>query len=101
MAPAPAFTLVMVNAMVRDGKEPVAPANLADLEAVTAVSFGHRRKMLRQSLKDLTHDAEAMIREADLDPTERPEQLSVTEFARLARAWERRRVESAMLHMRE
>jgi 16S rRNA (adenine1518-N6/adenine1519-N6)-dimethyltransferase len=82
-------------------EEPVAPANLADLEAVTAVSFGHRRKMLRQSLKDLAHDAEAMIREAGLDPTQRPEQLAVTEFASLARAWERRRVETAMLHMRE
>ena len=82
-------------------EEPVAPANLADLEAVTAVSFGHRRKMLRQSLKDLTHDAEAMIREAGLDPTQRPEQLSVAEFASLARVWERRRVETAMLHMRE
>ena len=81
--------------------EPVAPANLADLEAVTAVSFGHRRKMLRQSLKDLTQDSEGMIREAGLQPTERPERLSVEEFARLARAWERRRVESAMLHMRE
>ncbi|MGA7712436.1 MAG: 16S rRNA (adenine(1518)-N(6)/adenine(1519)-N(6))-dimethyltransferase RsmA [Rhizomicrobium sp.] len=81
--------------------EPVAPANRADLEAVTAVSFGHRRKMLRQSLRDLTQDAEAMIREAELDPTERPEKLSVTEFARLARAWEKRRVENAMLHMRE
>ena len=82
-------------------EEPVAPANLADLEAVTAVSFGHRRKMLRQSLKDLAHDAEAMIREAGLNPTQRPEQLAVTEFASLARAWERRRVETAMLHMRE
>ncbi len=81
--------------------EPLAPANLADLEAVTAVSFGHRRKMLRQSLKDLTPDAETMIREAGLDPTQRPEQLSVAEFAQLARVWERRRVESAMLHMRE
>ena len=28
-----------------------------------------------------------MLREAGLDPTERPEQLSVAEFARLARAW--------------
>jgi len=71
--------------------EPVAPARLADLEAVTAAAFGQRRKMLRQSLKTLTADTEAMLREAGIDPTWRAEQLSVAEFAALARAWERQR----------
>jgi 16S rRNA (adenine1518-N6/adenine1519-N6)-dimethyltransferase len=70
--------------------EPIAPARLADLEAVTAAAFGQRRKMLRQSLKTLTADAEAMLREAGIDPTLRAEQLCVAEFAALARAWERR-----------
>jgi 16S rRNA (adenine1518-N6/adenine1519-N6)-dimethyltransferase len=65
--------------------EPVAPARLSDLEKVTAASFGHRRKMLRQSLKTLAVDAEDRIHAAGLDPTSRPEQLSVTEFASLAR----------------
>jgi 16S rRNA (adenine1518-N6/adenine1519-N6)-dimethyltransferase len=73
--------------------EPVAPANLRDLEAVTQAAFGQRRKMLRQSLKSLAPDAEALARDAGLDPTERPEQLSVAEFASLARAW-RSRVEA-------
>jgi len=67
--------------------EPVAQAHLADLEAVTAAAFGNRRKMLRQSLKTLAPDAEALIRAADLDPTERAERLSVADFAALARAW--------------
>jgi 16S rRNA (adenine1518-N6/adenine1519-N6)-dimethyltransferase len=67
--------------------QPVAPARLADLEAVTAATFGQRRKMLRQSLKTLTPDAEALLREAGIDPTERPEQLSVAQFAALARGW--------------
>ncbi|MGA7674534.1 MAG: 16S rRNA (adenine(1518)-N(6)/adenine(1519)-N(6))-dimethyltransferase RsmA [Rhizomicrobium sp.] len=67
--------------------EPVAPARLCDLEAVTAAAFGQRRKMLRQSLKTLTPDADAMLRETGIDPTERPEQLSVAQFAALARAW--------------
>ena len=71
--------------------EPVAPARLADLEAVTAAAFGQRRKMLRQSLKSLMADTEAMLREAGIDPTWRAEQLSVAEFAALARAWERQR----------
>ena len=65
---------------------PVAPARLADLEAVTAAAFGQRRKMLRQSLKTLAPGAEALIRAAGLDPTERPERLSVLQFAALARA---------------
>ena len=66
---------------------PVAQVALGDLEAVTAAAFGHRRKMLRQSLKTLAPDAEALVRASGLDPTERPERLSVLQFAALARAW--------------
>ncbi len=64
---------------------PVAPAELKDLEAVTAAAFGQRRKMLRQSLKRLTPDPEALLKAAGIAPTERPEHLSVAEFAALAR----------------
>ncbi|HSM95297.1 MAG TPA: 16S rRNA (adenine(1518)-N(6)/adenine(1519)-N(6))-dimethyltransferase RsmA [Rhizomicrobium sp.] len=66
--------------------EPIAPARLCDLEAVTAAGFGHRRKMLRQSLKSLTPYAEALVLAAGLDPTARAENLSVADFAALARA---------------
>jgi 16S rRNA (adenine1518-N6/adenine1519-N6)-dimethyltransferase len=69
----------------------VAPADLADLEAVTAATFGQRRKMLRQSLKTLTPDAEAVLAEAEIAATERPERLDVAAFAALARAVARRR----------
>jgi len=65
---------------------PVAQAELSDLERITAAAFGQRRKMLRQSLKSLAPDAESLIRAAGLDPTSRPEQLSVADFASLARA---------------
>ena len=65
---------------------PVAPVRLDDLEAVTAAAFGQRRKMLRQSLKPLAPDVHALIRAAGLDPTERPERLSVLQFAALAQA---------------
>jgi 16S rRNA (adenine1518-N6/adenine1519-N6)-dimethyltransferase len=63
--------------------EPVAPANLRDLERVTQAAFGQRRKMLRQSLKSLL--AEDAIRAAGIDPTARAETLSVADFAALAR----------------
>lgn len=64
--------------------EPVAPARLGALEAVSAAAFGQRRKMLRQSLKGLL--PEESIRGAGIDPAARPEQLSVAELAALARA---------------
>ena len=65
--------------------EPVAPARLVDLERVTQAAFGQRRKMLRQSLKALRPDTEAWIASAGLDPTARAENLSVSDFAALAR----------------
>ena len=67
--------------------EAISPARLSDLEKVTAAAFGQRRKMLRQSLKTLASDAEGRIRTAGIAPTARPEQLSVAEFASLARAF--------------
>jgi 16S rRNA (adenine1518-N6/adenine1519-N6)-dimethyltransferase len=66
--------------------EPVAPANVTDLEAVTAAAFGQRRKMLRQSLKTLTAGAEELLHRAGILPTARAEELSVAQFAALARA---------------
>jgi len=64
--------------------EPVAPCALKNLETVTAAAFGQRRKMLRQSLKSL--GGEALLEKAGIDPTARPEELDVTQFAALARA---------------
>jgi 16S rRNA (adenine1518-N6/adenine1519-N6)-dimethyltransferase len=63
---------------------PVAEARLSDLEKVTAAAFGQRRKMLRQSLKTLSQDAERLVTQAGLEPTARAETLSVADFAALA-----------------
>jgi 16S rRNA (adenine1518-N6/adenine1519-N6)-dimethyltransferase len=62
------------------------PAEFSDMEAVTAAAFGQRRKMLRASLKSLGN-AEALIKEAGLIPTQRAEEVPVAGFAALARAW--------------
>ena len=83
--PQPKVTSALVR--IEPLAEPTAPAQLRDLEKVTAAAFGQRRKMLRQSLKTLVPDAEALIRAAGIDPEMRPEQLSVTQFAALARAY--------------
>jgi 16S rRNA (adenine1518-N6/adenine1519-N6)-dimethyltransferase len=66
--------------------EPAATADLRALERVTAAAFGQRRKMLRQSLKGLGTDPQALLAAAGIDPTRRAETLSVAEFCALARA---------------
>ena len=64
--------------------QPLAPADPALLERVTAAAFGQRRKMLRQSLKAL--GGEALCRAAGIEPTARAEELTVEQFCALARA---------------
>ncbi|MEO1473858.1 MAG: 16S rRNA (adenine(1518)-N(6)/adenine(1519)-N(6))-dimethyltransferase RsmA [Pseudomonadota bacterium] len=65
--------------------EPRYPANPAVFFAVTAKAFGQRRKMLRAALKGFRPDMEDRILAAGLKPTARAEELSVEEFAALAR----------------
>jgi len=80
--PPPSVTSAIVRLEPRS--QPLAPANLPDLEKVTAAAFGQRRKMLRQSLKVL--GGEALLQKAGIDPTARPEDLRIEQFAALARA---------------
>jgi 16S rRNA (adenine1518-N6/adenine1519-N6)-dimethyltransferase len=80
--PPPNVTSAIVRLEPRNA--PLAPCHLADLEKVTAATFGQRRKMLRQSLKPL--GGEQLAQEAGIDPTARPEDLTIPQFAALARA---------------
>jgi 16S rRNA (adenine1518-N6/adenine1519-N6)-dimethyltransferase len=66
--------------------KPVAPANLKQLERVTAAAFGQRRKMLRVSLKTISPAALTLCQTAGVNPESRAEELTVAEFASLARA---------------
>jgi 16S rRNA (adenine1518-N6/adenine1519-N6)-dimethyltransferase len=81
--PPPKIESTVVQFIPRPALE---PAEFSAMEAVTAVAFGQRRKMLRASLKSLGN-AEALIEEAGLIPTERAEEVPVAGFAALARAW--------------
>ncbi len=63
---------------------PLAAADPALLERVAAAAFGQRRKMLRQALKAL--GGESLCRAAGIEPTARAEELTVEQFAALARA---------------
>jgi len=55
------------------------------LERVTQAAFGQRRKMLRQSLKQLGTDPVPLLEKAGLDPTARAEDIAVEGFVALAR----------------
>ena len=65
-------------------EEPRYPANAKDLSRTVALAFGQRRKMLRASMKSLGPDIEDRIKQADIDPTTRAEQVSIEEFCRLS-----------------
>lgn len=47
-------------------------------------SFSQRRKMLSNSLKSLSTDVKGWLSNAGIEPSRRPETLSIEEFARLA-----------------
>ena len=57
-----------------------------DFRAVVRAAFQQRRKTLRNSLKKLGVEAD-MFAHAGIDPTRRPETLSVEELAALTLAW--------------
>jgi 16S rRNA (adenine1518-N6/adenine1519-N6)-dimethyltransferase len=64
--------------------EPRPACRVKTLARVTAAAFGQRRKMLRSSLKQITAFPELLLKRAELAPERRAEDLSVSDFARLA-----------------
>ena len=81
--PPPRVTSSVVNLVPRDA--PLAPADMAALEAVTAAAFGRRRKMLRSALAGLVENPEALLTQAGIAPTARAETLPPEAFCALAR----------------
>lgn len=81
--PAPKVTSTIVELTPR--AKPLAEAEPAKLERVTAAAFNQRRKMLRAALRSLWPDADAKLEQAGIDPTRRAETLSIEEFCALAR----------------
>lgn len=79
--PPPKVTSSVVHLVPR--AEPL-PGDLTKLERVTKAAFGQRRKMLRQSLKQL--GGETLLSKAAIDPTRRAETLTTGEFIRIANA---------------
>ena len=81
--PPPRVTSTVVSLVPRDA--PLAAADMACLEAVTAAAFGRRRKMLRSALAGLVEDPEALLEQAGIAPTARAETLPPEAFCALAR----------------
>eukprot|EP00435_Cladocopium_sp_Y103_P076808 s1_g547.t1 len=83
--PPPKVTSSIVHLEPRE--QPLAEADLHDLQRVVKAAFGQRRKMVRASLKALGVDPLALCDEAGVDPSTRAEKLSIEEFAALSRAY--------------
>ncbi len=72
------------------------PCSATSLARVTAAAFGHRRKMLRQSLKGLSMgrgpvEVGQLLEEAGIDGSARAETLTIEGFVTLARILDRQR----------
>ena len=87
--PPPRVTSTVVNLVPRDA--PLAPADMASLETVTAAAFGRRRKMLRSALAGLVEDPETFLAQEGIAPTARAETLPLEAFCALARGLARLR----------
>ncbi len=82
--PPPKVTSTLVQLTPRQARP---PCRREDLERVAAAAFGQRRKMLRASLKSLAVDTVLLMEKADIAPTDRAENLTIEQFAALARAY--------------
>ena len=78
--PAPKVTSSIVR--ITPLPQPLSPCRMSDLEAVTQIAFGQRRKMLRASFKRF--GGEKMLKELNIDPSLRPQDLPVSDFCNLA-----------------
>jgi 16S rRNA (adenine1518-N6/adenine1519-N6)-dimethyltransferase len=91
--PPEAFTpppKVSSSVVVFEPRLPPAPnPSRASLSRVAAAAFGQRRKMLRQSLKQLTPFPELLLANTGIDSSRRAEELSVEEFADVAAVLDR------------
>lgn len=80
-SPPPKVTSSIVHLTPR---EKALTGNLEAVEKVTKAAFGQRRKMLRQSLKNL--GGQTLVEKANIDPMRRPETLTTLEFIAIADA---------------
>ena len=85
--PPPKVVSAVVRLRFRDGGLPVRDEKL--FFRVVRAAFQQRRKMLRNSLSTvLDGQAEAVLASAGIDPSQRPEAVSVEGFERICRSFD-------------
>ncbi len=82
--PEPKVTSSIIRIVPRP--TPLWPATKSVLEKVTALAFQQRRKMIKKSLQGLFPETEKVLERLGIDPTARPEILSIEDFCKIARA---------------
>ena len=60
------------------------PVLRSEIDRLVTTAFAHRRQMLRRTLRRAFEDADATLATAGVDPTDRPEQLGLAQWTRLA-----------------
>lgn len=80
--PPPKVTSTVIT-MIPQEKN-LADVNMDNLRKILAASFNQRRKMLRNSLKQIMAEPEKTLYAAGISPESRPEELSIEKFCRLA-----------------
>jgi 16S rRNA (adenine1518-N6/adenine1519-N6)-dimethyltransferase len=85
--PPPKVSSAVVHITRRDA--PRFPADAAILERVVAAGFNQRRKMLRAALKGLHPRIEDILRDAEIAPTARAEEIGLEGWCRLSEALRR------------
>lgn len=67
--------------------KPLFDANMRSLFVIVKAAFSQRRKMIRANMKGLGVDSAELFAQAGVEPSARAEQLSIEEFAALARTY--------------
>jgi 16S rRNA (adenine1518-N6/adenine1519-N6)-dimethyltransferase len=73
---------------IKPRAKPIFDIDLNLLAKITQIAFNQRRKMLKSSLKMLSKDSEKWLKRANIDPTLRPENLTLENFANLVKNYE-------------
>lgn len=83
--PPPKVTSSIVS--IKPYETPPHPAPSKALQRITEAAFGQRRKMLRQSLRKIWQEEKLLkiLDTLEISPTARAEELSIADFAALAR----------------
>lgn len=82
--PPPKVTSTVITVFPRS--KPLFEADGYTLEKICKAAFGQRRKALRGSLKQISDNPAELLAKAGIGEMRRPEELSIEEFCKLARA---------------